>query len=143
MRKLGLWTGLVGLGSGAIFDGILLHRLLQWHHVSPHTALSPEAVLWDGLFDALSVGIVAVGLAGLWRIRDRLPATSGRCILGLFLMGFGLWHLAEGIAIHLITGLHRVRPDADIPLVWDLLWLVMFGIIPLAIGSVLRGAPER
>lgn len=141
--RLGPWAGMAGFGTGAVFDGILLHRILQWHHVSGHPVRSAEGIRWDGIFDAASLVILLVGLAGLWHRRARLPSISGRCILGLGLIGFGLWHLVEGVTIHLVVQLHRVRPMAEVPLVWDLLWLVIFGVLPLSVGLVLRAAPER
>lgn len=141
--RLGLWAGLAGFGLGAIFDGIVLHRLLQWHHVSGHSVRSVDGIRWDGVLDAASVLLLLTGLTGLWHRRQRLVMVSGRCITGLLLIGFGLWHLFDGVVLHLIVQLHRIRPMAEMPLVWDLLWLVIFGILPLSIGLVLRAAPDR
>jgi uncharacterized membrane protein len=46
-----------GLGLGGFFDGILLHQVLQWHHMLssagyPATSVQNLEVntLWDGLF---------------------------------------------------------------------------------------------
>lgn len=142
-ERLDLWAGLAGFGLGAVFDGILLHRILQWHHVSGHPLRSAEGIRWDGIFDAASVVLLLAGLTGLWHRRARLAVVSGRCVAGLALIGFGTWHLVEGVALHLVVQLHRIRPMAETPLVWDLLWLVAFGVLPLTIGLVLRAAPER
>jgi len=141
--RLGHWAGMAGFGLGALFDGILLHRILQWHHVSGHPPRAPAGLRWDGLFDAASLALLLVGLAGLWARRDALAAMSGRCITGLVLIGFGAWHLIEGALAHLVLRLHRIRPMAEIPLVWDLVWLVAFGVMPLMVGLALRAAPER
>ena len=27
------WSGLLGFALGGFFDGILLHQILQWHHL--------------------------------------------------------------------------------------------------------------
>lgn len=143
MQRLTFWAGLVGFGIAALFDGILLHRILQWHHVSGHVLHAPRGILWDGILDAHALATLLVGLWGLWVRRGRLMLISGRCIAGLVLIGFGLWHIAEGMLVHVALGLHHIRPQAEFPLLWDLLWLVAFGLLPLVAGLALRDAPER
>jgi uncharacterized membrane protein len=60
---------------GGFFDGILLHQILQWHHL---LSLVPGAdsisvqVLWDGYFHAIMYVIAVVGLSNLWRSREKL-----------------------------------------------------------------------
>lgn len=48
---------LFGLGLGGFFDGIVLHQLLQWHHMLTSAGYPPDTVanlrvntLWDGIF---------------------------------------------------------------------------------------------
>ena len=48
---------LFGLGLGGFFDGILLHQVLQWHHMLTSAGYPPDSVQnlqvntrWDGLF---------------------------------------------------------------------------------------------
>ena len=48
---------LFGLGLGGFFDGIVLHQLLQWHHMLTSAGVPADTVdglelntLWDGLF---------------------------------------------------------------------------------------------
>jgi hypothetical protein len=49
----------------------------------------------------------------------------------------------DAVVSHWTLQLHRIRMDADNPLVWDLIWLVPFGIVVLAVGVwMLRGRPE-
>jgi uncharacterized membrane protein len=50
---------LFGLGLGGFFDGIVLHQVLQWHHMLTSAGYPPDSVenlkvntLWDGLFHA-------------------------------------------------------------------------------------------
>jgi hypothetical protein len=38
---------------------------------------------------------------------------------------------------HWFLGLHRIRMGAENPLIWDLLWFAIFGLIPLALGLLL------
>ena len=48
---------LFGLGLGGFFDGIILHQVLQWHHMLTSAGYPPGSVhdleinmRWDGLF---------------------------------------------------------------------------------------------
>ncbi|TIN56801.1 MAG: DUF2243 domain-containing protein, partial [Mesorhizobium sp.] len=66
-------------------------------------------------------------------------------ILRLAFIGFGLWHLVDAIVFHWLLGLHRIKMNSDMPLAWDIGWLVIFGIVPLLLVLVLpnRGGPAR
>jgi uncharacterized membrane protein len=142
-RRYAVWAQMTGFGLGGIFDGFVLHQVLQWHHLFGEPGPDPAHILWDGLFN-LAMGLaLLVGLGGMWRARQELARITGRCILGLVLMGFGLWHVVDAVLVHWILGLHRIRPAAEMPLVWDVFWLVSFGILPMLIGNLLRAIPER
>ena len=139
------WSGyLLGFGLGGFFDGILLHQVLQWHHLL--SGLEGEAfrdirvqILADGIFHALMYVIAAVGLWWLWRARPEFGAhNADRLLFANLLIGFGVWHVVDTIFSHWITQIHRIRMDSDNPLVWDLVWLVAFGIIPLLVGIMMR-----
>ncbi|GGI93453.1 hypothetical protein GCM10007973_32190 [Polymorphobacter multimanifer] len=134
---------IVGIGLGGFFDGILLHQILQWHHLLslvPGVDSLRLQALWDGWFHALMYIITAVGLIGLWRSRAALP--PARHLGGGLLIGVGAWHVLDSIASHWVLGIHRIRVDSPNPLVWDLVWFVVFGLVPLAIGWLLmRGRP--
>jgi uncharacterized membrane protein len=48
---------LFGLGLGGFFDGIVLHQILQWHHMLTSAGYRADSVhnlevntLWDGIF---------------------------------------------------------------------------------------------
>jgi len=133
----------LGFALGGFFDGILLHQILQWHHLLslvPGVDTLRAQVLWDGYFHALMYVIAAIGLWGLWRARRQLPAVGGRSVAGLMLAGFGLWHSVDAVLSHWALGIHRIRIDSPDPLLWDLIWLVGFGLAPLALGWwLLRG----
>jgi uncharacterized membrane protein len=138
------WSGyLLGFGLGGFFDGILLHQILQWHHllslVEGVGGITYQ-VLFDGLFHALMYVIAAVGLVLLWRGREALAApNSGRQLLGSMLIGFGVWHIADSVLSHWVLGIHRIKLDSPNPLMWDLIWFAAFGLAPLLIGILLRG----
>lgn len=69
---------LIGAGLLAGFvDGILLHEILQWHHmvtsIRPATSLSDlkANTLADGLFHLGTWTLTVVGVALLWRAGGR------------------------------------------------------------------------
>ncbi|MBW9069920.1 DUF2243 domain-containing protein [Rhizobium pusense] len=143
------WAGcMIGFALGGFFDGILLHQLLQWHHLLSgleQTRLDIRVlVFWDGIFHALMYIIAIFGVCLLWRARSECTARgTDRCIFANTLVGFGAWHVADGILSHWLLGIHRVRMDVGNPLFWDLLWFAVFGVIPLTIGWIIRrGGPK-
>lgn len=142
------WAGyLLGFSLGGFFDGILLHQILQWHHLL--SALEGGVfenievqILADGVFHALMYVIGAVALWLLWKGRREcaLPGAD-RLLLGNAFIGFGVWHMLDGVLSHWILGIHRIRMDAANPLIWDLAWFVVFGVLFVAIGWWLRRGP--
>ena len=87
---------LLGVGLGGFVDGIVLHQLLQWHHVASNhedfpvnTVAGLEAnVFWDGLFHALMYVLGALGRWGLWRAERRGGTLPGRRLATGLLLGF-------------------------------------------------------
>ncbi|MBP2159363.1 MULTISPECIES: DUF2243 domain-containing protein [Asticcacaulis] len=141
------WGGLcLGLGLAGFFDGILLHQILQWHHLLSNVREGPLGdlrgqILADGLFHAAMYLIVAVGMWLVWKARSEMSGSgAGRQVFAHLLIGFGAWHLADGILVHWLLGLHRINPGSAIPLVWDLLFLGL-GIAALAAGLILKRRP--
>ncbi len=134
----------LGLALGGFFDGILLHQILAWHHLLSNVDAARDMrtqLLADGAFHALMYVIAAVALLRLWKRRAALAAhPDGRVLGGFALLGFGSWHVLDAVLSHWITGIHRVRMDSPDPLVWDLIWFVAFGLVPLCLGWWLRGA---
>src|SRR5918998_2601293 len=140
---------LLGLGLGGIFDGIVLHQLLQWHHLLTSAGYPPDSVenlkvntLWDGLFHALTYVFVALGLAVLWRAARRAHLRwSSKLLIGTLLMGFGVFNLVEGTVSHQILGIHHVNETAPREqwIYWDVGFLV-WGAAMLAGGWLLLRA---
>lgn len=128
---------LLGLALGGFFDGILLHQILQWHHllslVSGVGSLR-EQVLWDGAFHALMYVVAGMGLWGLWRARGAIGAAPWQRLAGALLLGFGAWHILDAVLSHWLLGIHRIRVDSPDPLFWDLLWFAVFGLLPALAG---------
>ncbi len=140
------WALLLGFALGGFFDGVLLHQILQWHHLLslvPGVDGLAGQVLWDGLFHALMYVLGALGLWGLWRAERRGGTLPGRRLAAGLLLGFGLWHVVDSVVSHWVLGLHRIRVDAANPLAWDVAWLLVFGIVPIGLGWMLdRGGPS-
>ena len=147
------WAGyMLGFSIGGFFDGILLHQVLQWHHLLAGLQGGRFAdlrfqILADGLFHLAMYLIALVGFFLLWRSRGTFALwTADRLLLANALIGFGAWHILDGIASHWLLGIHRIKMDSDMPLFWDLLWFVVFGVAFVAAGWLIRpagGTPRR
>ena len=135
MKALGRSGLLIGFALGGFFDGVLLHQILQWHHLLSLVDGVRDQVLFDGLFHLLMYVLAVAGLALLLRHRAMLAenAAGGR-LLAAPLLGFGLWHVTDALLSHWLLGIHRIRVDSSDPLMWDLLWLGLFGLVPIALA---------
>lgn len=131
----------LGLGLGGFVDGILLHQLLQWHHMLSDTGEHPTTTvagleantLADGIFHSATWALVVAGLlltVRAWR-RGYL-APPWRAHLGLMLAGWGAFNLVEGLVDHVVLGIHHVRDDLGGPAGWDLAFLALGGVQVLA-----------
>jgi uncharacterized membrane protein len=136
---------LLGLGLGGFFDGIVLHQILQWHHMltsAGYPATSVENLevntLWDGLFHAATYIFTLVGLFLLWRAFQHTGTRwSMRILIGCLLVGWGLFNLVEGIIDHHLLGIHHVRPGPN-QLVWDVGFLAWGAIMLIGGWSLIR-----
>jgi uncharacterized membrane protein len=145
-RRLTAAAFWLGFALSGFFDGILLHQILQWHHLlsglegrgGPFSELAFQ-IAADGYFHVLMYVVAAAGLWLLWRARQAFNfAGASRALLAWLLIGFGAWHFVDAVASHWVTQIHRIKMDANNPLLWDIGWLVIFGAIPLAAGLMLR-----
>lgn len=135
-----LAAGILGFALGGFIDGILLHQVLQWHHLL--SLVEGEAlrdlrvqILADGLFHVLMYIIAVVGLWLLWRAR--LGITGQRAdmrIVACAFLGFGIWQVVDVAGFHWVMGIHRIRVDVPNPLFWDIAWLVVFAVPSLGAG---------
>jgi uncharacterized membrane protein len=137
---------LFGLGLGGFFDGIVLHQILQWHHMLTSAGFPPVDVhnlkvntLWDGLFHASTYVFVVAGLVILWRAAHRMHLWwSWKMLLGTMLIGFGAFNLVEGIVDHHLLGIHHVNETVPREqwIYWDVGFLI-WGAVMLIVGWVL------
>jgi uncharacterized membrane protein len=138
-------TGLLyGLGFGGFLDGIVLHQILQWHHmvsaVEPPTTLAGLELNTsaDGLFHLATWVLTFAGtLTALTAWRQGRIAPSWGFHLGLVVAGWGLFNLVEGLIDHQLLGVHHVRDDIGGPLSWDLAFLAS-GVILILAGRLIH-----
>jgi uncharacterized membrane protein len=142
----------LGLGLGGFFDGILLHQVLQWHHMLtsagyPATSLGNLEfnVMWDGLFHISTYIFTATGMTLLARAAFRPHAPwSGKMLMGSILAGFGIFNLVEGIIDHHLLGIHHVNETVPPEqwIFWDAAFL-LWGALMLVGGWLLLRAGQR
>jgi uncharacterized membrane protein len=144
---------LLGLGLGGFFDGIVLHQVLQWHHMLTSAGYPANSVsnleintLWDGFFHMSTYIFVVLGLLILWRAARRTHIRwSGKLLAGTILMGFGLFNVAEGLIDHHLLGIHHVNetvPPAQW-LYWDIGFLVWGALMLLGGWRLMRTGQQE
>lgn len=151
--RLGAPGILLGLGLGGFIDGIVLHQILQWHHLlsstdTDHAGIGHQPVdtvaglqantLADGVFHLGTWFAVLAGLLLLYARLNRSPRPAGtwRDLVGWLLAGWGIFNVAEGLVNHHLLGIHHVRGGPD-RLWWDLGFLVLGAALVVA-GLSLR-----
>ncbi|WP_198419166.1 DUF2243 domain-containing protein [Cryobacterium sp. Hh11] len=144
-RGIGLPGTILGIGLGGFVDGILLHQILQWHHmltsaVTANIDIGSYAAdtvpglqmntLWDGLFHTVTWLAVLIGLGMLY---SRVTGSRGRVwasrvLWGWILVGWGIFNLVEGIVDHHILGVHHVI-SGEFQTLADILFLVLGALL--------------
>jgi uncharacterized membrane protein len=108
---------LLGIGLGGFFDGIVLHQILQWHHMASEL-YPPDSVAnlqlnttLDGLFHAFTWVVTLAGVGLMWRAAGsaRTRPSTGTLVGGL-LAGWGLFNVVEGLINHGILRILRDGP---------------------------------
>lgn len=135
-RRMMLPAWLAGFALGGFLDGILLHQVLQWHHLLSGITDAADLrfqMLWDGAFHAAHYALALAALV-LFGLRRGAAPGAGRVMLGAALLGFGAWHLLDAVVNHWAIGLHRIRQDSPDPLFWDLVFFAL-GASTAAIGA--------
>ncbi|MGI8800688.1 MAG: DUF2243 domain-containing protein [Solirubrobacteraceae bacterium] len=142
---------LLGIGFGGFVDGIVLHQILQWHHMLTSEGDFPATTvagletntLSDGLFHAATWAFALAGVLMLTRAMRNGYRGAARHLLGLMLAGWGAFNLVEGIVDHHVLRIHHVR-SGDAELAYDLGFLVL-GAALVAAGLLLarRGRVSR
>ena len=139
----------MGIGLGGFVDGIVLHQLLQWHHILSDTGERPTTTVAgleantfaDGVFHVFTWLCVVAAMAltvRAWQRRELAP--PWRAHLGLVLAGWGAFNVVEGLIDHQLLGLHHVRDDLGGPVGWDLGFLAV-GVLFVLVGLALARRP--
>lgn len=150
-RRIGplVVAGIVlGIGLGGFVDGIVLHEILQWHHmisnvVTPDTLTGLQAnVRADGFFLLFARLATVVGIALLWLAGAQAAVPwSSRIFVGSLLIGAGGFNVVDEVVDHLILNLHHIKPGPDY-LAYDL-GFTAIGVILFILGWVLLRAGQR
>jgi uncharacterized membrane protein len=133
---------LTGFGLGAFLDGIVLHQVLQWHHLvvarvpADDLAGLESNVLWDGVFHLVSWAVVVAGLLWTARSRAALRPVPWRALLGALLVGWGAFNITDQVVFHLVLGAHHIRMVEDYQ-VYDWSYTAI-GALLVAGGTALR-----
>jgi uncharacterized membrane protein len=137
-------AGVAGFGLSAVLDVLVIHLVLQWHHlvsarVDPTTldGLRTNLVA-DGLFTLTTLLLCFVGLGVVWRAErratDPLPA---RALAGAGLFGVGAFDVFDVVVDHWLLGLHHALGRGG---VYDPHWLVVSLLIAAAGALIYRNA---
>ncbi len=142
-RRRAIRSGVVlGIGLGGFVDGIVMHQILQWHHMvtsegcCPGSTLSglEDNTLADGIFHAVTWVVTLVGsllAVRAWRAGELAP--PWRAHAGALLAGWGIFNLLDS-ANHFVFDLHHIRDDLGGPLSWDV------GFLAFALALIVLGA---
>ena len=141
-----------GLGLGGFFDGIVLHQVLQWHHMLSswypvNTIENLELnTRWDGIFHSTTYLFVLFGLFLLWRTAHRRHLYwSSKLLIGTMLLGFGIFNTVDGIIDHHLLGIHHVNETVarEYWPVWDIAFTVSGAAMIIVGWMVMRGGQRE
>jgi uncharacterized membrane protein len=113
-RRALLAAGIFGFGFSGLIDVLVLHLVLQWHHLVsgfyPQTTMNGlrTNILADGLFSITMVVIMGIGCGLLWRAERRAASPLPvRPIAGSAVIGLGVFDLYDALVDHILLGLHQ------------------------------------
>lgn len=138
---------LFGLGLGGFFDGIVLHQVLQWHHMVsswfPPTTVENLRLntLWDGIFHSTTYVFVVLALYLLWKAAQRQHIYwSSKMMWGAVLLGWGIFNVVEGVIDHQVLGVHHVNELVELSqrMIWDIGFLAWGLLMVIAGGWMMR-----
>nr|WP_245800127.1 DUF2243 domain-containing protein [Haladaptatus litoreus] len=113
-RRALLAMGIVGFGFSGLIDVLVLHHVLQWHHllsgIYPMNTLDGlrTNIRADGLFSIAMLTIMCIGGGLLWQSERRTDVPLAvRPLIGAAVIGLGVFDLYDAIVDHAILGLHQ------------------------------------
>lgn len=137
--------GILGLGLGGFFDGIVLHQILQWHHlvcVTVHCqplslAQAKVQSRQDGYFHLAVLIMTIIGSYRLFHAAGLQDAPrSAGAFFGPVLCGWGVFNFVEGVIDHQVLGIHHVLPGSPHQLAADMVFLAS-GVLFFLVGRFL------
>jgi uncharacterized membrane protein len=147
-QRIALPGTILGIGLGGFVDGILLHQILQWHHMLSSSGRAPVNTvdglrmntLWDGFFHAFTWLAVLIGLSLLYArvTRSRGQVWRSPMLWGWILVGWGVFNVVEGLIDHQLLGIHHVRTGAGQGW-WDAGFLIL-GVLLICGGWLTQHA---
>lgn len=109
-----LSAGIFGFGFSGLVDVLVLHQVLQWHHLlsgiySMNTLPGLRTnILADGLFSIGMLIIMGIGAGLLWQSERRTEVPLAlRPLAGSSLIGLGMFDLYDALVDHALLGLHQ------------------------------------
>jgi len=113
-RRALLAAGVFGFGFSGLIDVVVLHHVLQLHHLLsglyPMDTLSGlrRNLRADGLFSLTMIAIAGVGAGLLWQSERRTDAPLAvRPVAGAAVIGLGIFDLFDVLVDHVLLGLHQ------------------------------------
>ncbi|WP_225336351.1 DUF2243 domain-containing protein [Halomicrobium urmianum] len=113
-RRALLAAGVFGFGFSGLIDVLVLHQVLQWHHlvsgIYPMDTLSGlrTNVFADGVFSIGMVLVMGTGAGLLWRAERRTAAPLAvRPLAGAAIVGLGAFDVFDAVVDHALLGLHQ------------------------------------
>ncbi|WP_129113245.1 DUF2243 domain-containing protein [Halegenticoccus tardaugens] len=147
LRKALLAAGVFGFGFSGLIDVLVLHHVLQLHHLlsnvyDPATLSGLRVnILADGLFSVGMLIVAGVGAGLVWRAERRSVAPlPTRPLVGSAVIGLGAFDLFDVVVNHTILDLHSAT---DGPGYYDPHWAVVSLLIIGAGAYVYRTGLAR
>lgn len=113
-RRALVAAGVVGFGFSGLIDVLVLHHVLQWHHllsgIYPMNTLDGlrTNILADGVFSVGMVIVAGVGAGLLWQSERRTEfPLAVRPLLGAKIIGLGAFDVYDAVVDHALLGLHQ------------------------------------
>lgn len=134
-RRALVGAGVFGFGFSGLIDVVLIHHILQWHHllsgIYPMDTLVGlrTNILADGWFSFGMIVIAGIGVGIVWRAerRSREPLAF-RPLAGSAVMGLGVFDLYDAIVDHALLGLHQpLSMDGKYNPHWAVVSLLIIG----------------
>nr|WP_233752276.1 MULTISPECIES: DUF2243 domain-containing protein [Halostella] len=116
-------AGVFGFGFSGLIDVLVLHHVLQWHHllsgIYPMDTLDGLRVnvFADGVFSIGMVIIAGTGAGLLWQAERRTAVPLAvRPLGGTAMIGLGVFDVFDAVVDHALLGLHQPVGQGGEPL---------------------------